>query len=152
VLGSEEERFSATLRQGMVLFEEARTRAEGGRVAGPDAFKLSDTFGFPIELTVELAADAGLEVDEEGFRELLEQQRARARAAVKKVEVGHDAGAVPPTEFVGYDQPEAEGPIAMLLDASHGELQAAQEGDEVSVFLGRTPFYAEAGGQVGDQG
>ena len=152
VLGSEEERFSATLRQGMVLFEEARTRAEGGRVAGPDAFKLSDTFGFPIELTVELAADAGLEVDDEGFRELLEQQRARARAAVKKVEVGHDAGAVPPTEFVGYDQPEAEGPIAMLLDASHGELQAAQEGDEVSVFLGRTPFYAEAGGQVGDQG
>ena len=153
VLGSEEERFSATLRQGMVLFEEARERADGGRIGGADAFKLSDTFGFPIELTAELAADAGLTVDEPGFRELLEEQRARARAAVKKVEVGIDAGAVPPTEFVGYHA--ARGRIA-----DHGccsatiadELDAAQEGDEVSVFLDRTPFYAESGGQVGDEG
>ena len=152
VLGSEEDRFSATLRQGMVLFEEARGRAEGGQVTGPDAFKLSDTFGFPIELTVELAADAGLSVDEQAFRDLLEEQRARARAAVKKVEIGLDAGAVPPSEFVGYGQPEAESPIAMLLDPAHGMLDAAQEGDEVSVFLERTPFYAESGGQVGDQG
>ncbi len=152
VLGSEEERFSATLRQGMVLFEEARERAEGGRIGGADAFKLSDTFGFPIELTAELAADAGLAVDESGFRELLEEQRARARAAVKKVEVGIDAGAVPPTEFVGYHQPEADSSIAMLLGDDRGELGVAQEGDEVSVFLGRTPFYAESGGQVGDEG
>jgi alanyl-tRNA synthetase len=152
VLGSEEERFGATLRQGMVLFEEARGRAEAGRIGGADAFQLSDTYGFPIELTVELASDAGLTVDEEGFRALLEEQRARARAAVKKVELGLDTGAVPPTEFVGYEQPEAEGPIAMLLDATHGELEAAEEGDEVLVFLDRTPFYAEAGGQVGDHG
>ena len=152
VLGSEEERFSATLRQGMVLFEEARERAEGGRIRGADAFKLSDTFGFPIELTAELAADASLTVDEPGFRELLEEQRAKARAAVKKVEVGIDAGAVPPTEFVGYHQPDADSAIAMLLDADRGELDVAQEGDEVSVFLGRTPFYAESGGQVGDEG
>ena len=152
VADSEEGRFKATLDRGLVLFEEARGRAEGGRVAGPDAFKLSDTFGFPIELTVELAADAGLQVDEQGFRELLEEQRARARAAVKKVEIGLDAGAVPPTEFVGYGHPEAEATISMVLDAGHGELEAAQEGDEVSLFLGRTPFYAEAGGQVGDQG
>jgi len=152
VLGSEEERFSATLRQGMVLFEEARERAEGGRIGGPDAFKLSDTFGFPIELTAELAAGAGLIVDEPGFRELLEEQRARARAAVKKVEVGIDAGAVPPTEFVGYQQPEADSSIVMLLDADRGELDVAQEGDEVALFLDRTPFYAESGGQVGDHG
>ena len=152
VLGSEEERFSATLRQGMTLFEEARERAEGGRIAGADAFKLSDTFGFPIELTEELAADAGLAVDETGFRELLEQQRARARAAVRKVEVGLDAGAVPPSEFVGYGQPEAEAPIALLLGEDRGELDVAQEGDAVLVFLERTPFYAEAGGQVGDEG
>jgi len=152
VLGSEEERFSATLRQGMVLFEEARERAEGGRIGGPDAFKLSDTFGFPIELTAELAAGAGLIVDEPGFRELLEEQRARARAAVKKVEVGIDAGAVPPSEFVGYQQPEADSSIVMLLDADRGELDVAQEGDEVALFLDRTPFYAESGGQVGDHG
>ncbi len=80
VLGSEEERFSATLRQGMTLFEEARERAEGGRIAGADAFKLSDTFGFPIELTEELAADAGLAVDETGFRELLEEQTGESCA------------------------------------------------------------------------
>jgi alanyl-tRNA synthetase len=152
VADSEEGRFTATLSRGLVLFEQAITRAESGRVGGPDAFKLSDTFGFPIELTVELAGDAGLEVDEQGFRQLLEEQRARARAAVRKVEIGLDAGTVPPTEFVGYGRTEAEAPIAMLLDASHGMLEAAQEGDEVSIFLGRTPFYAEAGGQVGDHG
>ena len=152
VLGSEEERFSATLRQGMLLFDEARGRAEGREVSGADAFKLSDTFGFPIELTVELAADAGLTVDEQGFRELLEEQRSRARAAAKKVALGLDAGAVPPSEFLGYTQPEAESPIRLLLDAEHGQLEAAQEGDEVALFLDRTPFYAESGGQVGDQG
>jgi alanyl-tRNA synthetase len=152
VLGSEEERFSATLRQGMVLFEQARERAEGAVVSGADAFKLSDTFGFPIELTVELAADAGLTVDEDGFRQLLEEQRSRARAAAKKVELGLEAGAAPPSEFLGYTQPEAEAPIALLLDADHGEVEVAQEGDEVLVFLDRTPFYAESGGQVGDHG
>jgi alanyl-tRNA synthetase len=152
VLGSEEERFSATLRQGMVLFEDSRERAEDGRIAGADAFKLSDTYGFPIELTTELAAEAGLVVDEAGFRELLDEQRARARAAVKKVEIGIDAGAVPITEFVGYHRPEADSRIEMLLGDDRGALDVAQEGDEVLVFLGRTPFYAESGGQVGDEG
>ena len=72
VVASEEERFAATLRQGMVLFDGARTQAVDGVVRGEDAFKLSDTFGFPVELTVELAADEGLTVDEERFRELLQ--------------------------------------------------------------------------------
>ena len=152
VLGSEEERFSGTLRQGMALFEEARGRAADGTIAGDDAFRLSDTFGFPIELTVEIAADAGLAVDEDRFRELLDEQRARARAAVKKVEIGLDAGSVPPSEFVGYGRPEAEGTVTLLLDADHALLESADEGQEVLVFLDRTPFYAEAGGQVGDHG
>ncbi len=152
VLGSEEERFSGTLRQGMTLFEEARARAEDGRIAGDDAFRLSDTFGFPIELTVEIAADAGLMVDEDRFRELLDEQRARARAAVKKIAIGLDAGSVPPSEFVGYGQPEAEGTVTLLLDADHALLESADEGQDVLVFLERTPFYAEAGGQVGDHG
>src|SRR5436305_641094 len=106
VVASEEERFAATLRQGMVLFEDARTQAVDGVVRGDDAFKLSDTFGFPVELTMELAADAGLSVDEDRFRELLQEQRDRARAAAKKVAVGLDTGAVPPTTFVGYEQTE----------------------------------------------
>jgi alanyl-tRNA synthetase len=149
VVRDEEERFAETLARGMRLFEEL---ADGEVISGGDAFTLAATYGFPIELTVELAADAGLEVDEQAFRELLEEQRARARSAVKKVEIGLDAGAVPPTEFVGYGRPEAEAPIAMLLDANHGMVEGAQEGDEVSIFLGQTPFYAESGGQVADHG
>ena len=152
VLASEEDRFSATLRQGMVLFDEARDRAAAGTVAGADAFKLSDTFGFPIELTMELAADAGLQVDEEGFRARLQEQKDRARAAAKKVEIGLDAGAVPPTIFVGYEQPEAEAPITLLLSDENAELEVAEEGQPVRLFLAQTPFYAEGGGQVGDRG
>jgi alanyl-tRNA synthetase len=152
VVASEEERFAATLRQGMVLFEDARDRAVDGVVPGAAAFKLSDTFGFPIELTTELAADAGLAVDEGGFRALLEEQRERARAAAKKVEIGLDTGAVPPTTFVGYDEPEAEAPIGLLLGEDNEQLDAAEEGQPVRLFLERTPFYAEGGGQVGDRG
>ena len=152
VVASEEERFAATLRQGMTLFEQARDRAIGGVVPGDDAFKLSDTFGFPIELTTELAADAGLSVDEDRFRELLEEQRERARNAAKKVEIGLDTGAVPPTAFVGYEQQDAEAPVALLLDDANAQIEGAEEGEAVRLFLDRTPFYAEGGGQVGDRG
>ncbi|HEX6399411.1 MAG TPA: alanine--tRNA ligase, partial [Actinomycetota bacterium] len=152
VADSEEERFSATLRQGMVLFEDAKARAEGRRVRGEDAFKLSDTFGFPLQLTQELAAEAGLEVDTDRFAELLEEQRRRARDAAKKVPVGLDAGAAPPSEFVGYERLETDARLTSLLDPEFRELPEAEEGEEVRVFLDRTPFYAEGGGQVGDRG
>jgi alanyl-tRNA synthetase len=152
VAGSEEERFAATLRQGLVLFEEAKGRAENRRVTGEDAFKLSDTFGFPLQLTEELAAEAGLTVDSDRFATLLEEQRGRARAAAKKVPIGLDAGAAPPSTFVGYDRLDSDGTIVSLLDPEFRELQAAEEGEEVRVFLDRTPFYAEGGGQVGDRG
>jgi len=152
VADSEEERFSATLRQGMVLFEEAKGKAGGGRVSGEDAFKLADTFGFPLQLTEELAADAGLSVDAERFAALLEEQRRRAREAAKKVPIGLDAGSVPPTEFVGYERLEADGRVATVLDDELRELTVAEEGQEVRLFLDVTPFYAEGGGQVGDEG
>jgi len=153
VLASEEERFGATLRQGMERFEASVERAgEGRRVGGDEVFLLHDTFGFPPELVAELAADRGLEVDMDRYQELMEAQRDRARKAAKKVEVGLDSGSVPPTEFVGYAQPEAESPILVLLDEDQHELEVAQEGQRVALFLGRTPFYAEAGGQVGDHG
>jgi alanyl-tRNA synthetase len=151
VAGSEEERFAATLRQGLVLFEDAKTRAEDGRVRGDDAFKLSDTFGFPLQLTEELAAEAGLSVDTDRFAELLEEQRSRARDAARKVPIGLDAGS-PPSTFVGYDHLDSEGTIVSLLDPEFRELQSAEEGQDVRVFLDRTPFYAEGGGQVGDRG
>jgi alanyl-tRNA synthetase len=152
VAASEEERFSGTLRQGMVVFEEAKAKAEGGRISGDDAFKLSDTFGFPLPLTQELAAEAGLEVDTDRFAQLLEEQRRRAREAAKKVAVGLDAGAAPATHFVGYERLDADTTLTSLLDEELRELPEAEEGQEVRVFLDRTPFYAEGGGQVGDRG
>jgi alanyl-tRNA synthetase len=152
VAESEEERFSATLRQGLTLFEQAKDRASAGTLSGDDAFKLSDTFGFPIQLTEELAAEAGLEVDTDRFAELLEEQRRRAREAAKKVPIGLDAGAVAPTEFVGYERLSSDGHVVELLDPESRELEEAEEGQEVRVFLDVSPFYAEGGGQVGDQG
>ena len=152
VAGSEEERFSATLSKGIGLFEEARSRASDGRISGEDAFALSDTFGVPREQIAEWAAEAGLTVDMDGFAARLEEQRARARAARKTIEVGLEAGAVPPTRFVGYTDAQADAPIALLLGDDSEQLEAAEEGQAVRVFLERTPFYAEGGGQVGDQG
>jgi alanyl-tRNA synthetase len=152
VASSEEERFSATLRHGMTLFEDAKTRATAGTIAGEDAFRLSDQEGFPLELVQELAQEAGLTVDVDGFRALLQEQRDRARAAAKKVEVGLDTGATPPSEFVGYERAQAEAPIALLLDDDLRRVEVAEEGAAVRIFLERTPFYAEGGGQIGDRG
>jgi len=152
VADSEEERFAATLRQGMTLFEDAKARAEHARISGDAAFKLHDTFGFPIELLEEIAADEGLSVDTDRFAVLLEEQRHRARTAAKKVEIGLEAGAVPATEFVGYREHEAESPVSLLLGEDNAQLAAAEEGERVRLFLERTPFYAEGGGQVGDRG
>jgi alanyl-tRNA synthetase len=152
VADSEEERFAKTLQQGMTLLQDELDQATEQRLSGDVAFKLSDTFGFPIELTAELAEGAGLAVDRVRFEELLDEQRERSRKDAKKVAVGLDAGAVPPTEFVGYQQTEAETPIGLLLSDDNEELTVAEEGQLVRVFLPRTPFYAEGGGQIGDQG
>jgi alanyl-tRNA synthetase len=152
---SEEERFAATLEGGMRILTpqiERAVQAGDPRLEGEVAFQLSDTFGFPLQLTQELAAEAGLEVDVDRFGELLEEQRRRAREAAKKVPIGLDAAGVPPTEFVGYTRLDAEGKVAALLDAELRELAVAEEGDEVRIFLDVTPFYAEGGGQIGDQG
>jgi alanyl-tRNA synthetase len=152
VADSEEGRFSATLGKGLVLFEEAKGRAVGSRISGDDAFALSDTFGIPREQIEEWANEGGLSVDLDRFEVLLNEQRDRARQARKQVEVGLETGAVPPTEFVGYGDLQAESPIALMLDENSGELEVAEEGQSVRLFLDRTPFYAEGGGQVGDQG
>jgi alanyl-tRNA synthetase len=155
VATSEEERFSATLRQGMTVFEQEVERVKGAperRLPGDVAFKLHDTFGFPRELTRELVEEAGLSVDWDRFDALMEEQRRRAREAAKRVAGGLEAVAAPPSTFVGYERLEEEGRILLLLDAEGRELDGAEEGQEVRLFLDRTPFYAEAGGQVGDRG
>jgi alanyl-tRNA synthetase len=160
VATSEEERFAATLRQGMTLFEEQVERVptieNQLRVFPPEVmFKLHDTYGFPKELTRELAEDAGLEIDEARFDELMAEQRDRAKRAAKRGraedELAGVASQAGKTEFVGYERLEADGTVVGLLGGG-GRTAVAQEGEEVRFVLDRTPFYAESGGQVADQG
>ncbi len=156
VATSEEERFGGTLRQGMTLFEqEVGKLPTSGRLPGDVVFKLHDTFGFPKELTRELAQDSGLDIDEERFEALMAEQRERAKAAARKGRIGEDlaqvAGRVGRTEFVGYEHLEADGALVAILGEASGT-QAAREGEEIRFVLDRTPFYAESGGQIGDQG
>jgi alanyl-tRNA synthetase len=154
VATSEEERFAATLRQGMTLFEDEVGKAKG-RIVGDVVFKLHDTYGFPKELTRELAEDAGLEIDESRFDELMGEQRERAKRAAKRgraeEELADVAAETGKTEFVGYERLESDGRlVALLSDGSR--TPAAHEGHEVRFILDRTPFYAESGGQIGDHG
>ena len=161
VAAREEERFSTTLRQGLSMLETEIQSARSATLAklpGDVAFKLHDTFGFPIDLTTEIAAEADLEVDQETFESLMAEQRARARAA-RKVEGGRPVAQVlqplvderGPMEFVGYERLMATSEVVAISDGSQG-LAVASEGDEVDLVLDRTPFYSEGGGQVGDQG
>ena len=159
---SEEESFTRTLRQGSALLDEAiaSTRGQGAATLdGDTAFRLHDRYGFPYELTVEVAEEAGLEVDAERFGELMEQQRRRAQearrgmaGAQRRLEAYRDLAARHgQTMFVGYERTQAEArALALLRDGE--ELAAAVKGDELELILDRSPFYAEGGGQVGDRG
>ena len=150
VAAREEDNFRQTLRSGLTLLE-GELEGGQGRIAGEVAFKLHDTYGFPIELTTEIAAERGVEVDEAGFRAAMDAQRRRAKEAAKKR--GADAEASEsyreildqwgPTEFTGYREYGSTGRVLAVLPAAEGRLE---------VFLDRTPFYAEGGGQVGDTG
>jgi alanyl-tRNA synthetase len=162
VVASEEDSFSRTLRQGSTLLESAirRTREQGAAtLAGDTAFQLHDTYGFPYELTLEAAAEAGLDVDADRFRQLMDDQRRRAKEArreldadLRRLESYRDLSARHGrTAFVGYETTATEGRILGLLRDGE-ELPAAGEGDQVELILDRTPFYAEGGGQVGDTG
>jgi alanyl-tRNA synthetase len=159
VVSREESRFRRTLESGHNLLDtELAVLDEGAHLQGQVAFKLHDTFGFPIELTKEIAAERGYGVDEDGFETAMDEQRSRARSAWKG---GEEAAAedlyrrllddIGLTAFLGYDLEATDGRILAIL--LHGEpVERASQGDEVEVFLDRTPFYAEAGGQVGDVG
>jgi alanyl-tRNA synthetase len=137
-LRAEEERFSQTLDRGMGLFEEI---ASGDFISGEDAFKLHDTYGFPLELTRELATERGLAVDEEEFTHLMAEQRARSKTRASEVVVALDGSR--PSEFVGYETTEVLTAIVALQDLRDGTFQAKLE---------RSPFYPEGGGQVSDFG
>jgi alanyl-tRNA synthetase len=166
---AEETAFNRTLASGSKLFDDVAgaTKASGATVlSGSDAFTLHDTYGFPIELTLEMAAETGLQVDEPGFRELMTEQRRRAKADAAARKHAHadltayrelvDAG---PTEFTGFDELTSEARIlGIFIDGkrvpvvAHSSPVEAPGGDRVELVLDRTPLYAESGGQVADTG
>ncbi|MEV6137493.1 alanine--tRNA ligase [Nocardia sp. NPDC051990] len=157
----EETAFLKTLNTGSRLFADAvdEVAAKGGKtIPGSDAFKLHDTYGFPIELTLEMAAEAGLSVDEEGFRSLMAEQRKMAKEDAQARKHGHadlsiykelvDRGA---TEFTGFDELTSEAHVLALI-ADGVRVPAAAAGQDVEVILDRSPLYAESGGQIADRG
>ncbi|AJC48015.1 alanine--tRNA ligase [Xanthomonas sacchari] len=155
-LQAEEERFAETLDAGMKIFEDVAAKAQGGVIAGEDAFRLYDTYGFPLDLTQDIARERDLRVDEQGFETAMDEQRRRAREAGKfggGVQLPADLVAtLAPTVFLGYDSLQADGLRVVALLKDGRPVQSAQAGDAVIVLTDRTPFYAESGGQVGDLG
>ncbi|HKW44018.1 MAG TPA: alanine--tRNA ligase [Candidatus Eremiobacteraceae bacterium] len=161
VLAAEERQFEQTLLRGMRRLGDAldALTSKGKKtLAGSDVFELHDTYGFPPELTAEIARDAGTEVDMAGYRAAMDEQRGRARrdAQAKRTEVrvaeaSADAG-LAGSEFVGYDSLEARARVLALFDASGSPVPSLDPGQEGVVALDRTPFYAERGGQMGDRG
>src|SRR5690606_37689735 len=155
-LKAEEERFAETLDAGMKIFEDVAAHAAGAVIPGVDAFRLYDTYGFPLDLTQDIARERGLTVDVAGFEAAMEHQRETARAAGKfggGVQLPAELVAtLEPTVFLGYDALEAEGMKVVALLHDGRPVDSVASGEEAIVLLDRTPFYAESGGQVGDTG
>ena len=157
VIRKEEESFGMTIDTGLTLLDRMIDGCEGKTMSGEDAFKLSDTYGFPLDLTREILAERGMDVDEKRFNELIAEQRKRARDARR--DAGMDAWKaagnahddIPATQFMGYETLTQEATLlAAIRDGEPAEYVAA--GEQAVLVLDRTPFYAESGGQVGDAG
>lgn len=146
IIKQEEERFKITLDRGYKLLEDLMQNSK--EIDGENAFKLYDTFGFPLELTIEIAAEKGVTVDTEGYKAEMQKQKEKAKAAAHKISLTDDLVYVEvenkfgSTEFLGYKKTEAEAKIIAIIEA----------GDFIDIMLDITPFYAESGGQVGDSG
>jgi alanyl-tRNA synthetase len=153
VLRQEEERFAETLTNGMALLEDAFAAIKGGKTLdGETVFKLYDTYGFPVDLTNDIARERGLTIDVAGFETAMEAQRVRARAASKfGVDLTGGVQIEGKTSFLGYESVSDVGQVVALLK-NGATVQTLSAGDEGEVVLDRTPFYAESGGQVGDAG
>ena len=154
-LRTEEQRFGETLEKGMRLFDEVAGRSRES-IPGEDAFRLYDTYGFPVDLTADIARERGLSVDMAGFETAMEQQRALARKSSQFESKGQlpaeVASALAPTVFEGYDALEREGCKVVAIVREGKAIESLEQGGEATVLLDRTPFYAESGGQVGDTG
>ena len=156
----EEERFIATLDQGLPILNDmlSKVKASGQHVLqGTEIFKLYDTYGFPMDLIAEACREQGITLDETGFEAAIEEQRIRARKTggfeneTARPALSDVAGRVGTTAFVGYDRLDSEGVVQALLQGDR-LIKEAREGDEIEIVLDVTPFYAEGGGQAGDQG
>jgi alanyl-tRNA synthetase len=152
VLLGEEQQFARTLDNGMTLLSEALAELKGTVIPGETVFKLYDTYGFPVDLTADIAREKGLSVDEEGFEQAMDAQKKQARAASKfDAEESLAISLDGETCFDGYDSLESSGKVVGLFKAGK-PVASLQSGDKGVVLLDRTSFYAESGGQVGDQG
>jgi alanyl-tRNA synthetase len=154
----EEAKFRETLDRGEKLLSDLMVQLpSGGEISGRDAFKLYDTYGFPVELTEEIAAERGFTVDAAGFETAMQEQRDRARAAHETVDLTAQesldsfAESLQETQFLGYAQVASPAQVEVLMVAGH-PVESAAAGAEVQVVLNQTPFYAESGGQIGDRG
>ena len=160
---AEEDAFRQTLRTGTTIFDTAAsevTSSGSTMLSGDKAFALHDTYGFPIDLTLEMAAEKGLSVDEEGFRRLMGEQRERARADARAKKGQQGAGGAyrdiadtigQPVDFTGYSEVVSEGAVRGIV-SDGAAVESAGQGSEIELVLDRTPFYAEGGGQLADQG
>ena len=154
---AEEVRFAETLSQGMKIFEEDLSKLSGKTVPGETAFKLYDTYGFPLDLTADIARERGLSVDEAGFETHMEAQRDRARAASQFASAGAaQIASTTATSFTGYDMLEAQAEVAELFVDGQSvdsiDASGVSADQSVVIVLTETPFYGESGGQVGDRG
>ncbi|MGE8287785.1 MAG: alanine--tRNA ligase [Stenotrophomonas sp.] len=155
-LQAEEERFAETLDAGMKIFDDVAAKVSDGVIPGVDAFRLYDTYGFPLDLTQDIARERDLTVDTDGFDAAMEDQRRKGREAGKfggGVTLSAELVAtLKPTVFLGYDRLQADGLTVVALLKDGRPVESVQAGDEVIVLTDQTPFYAESGGQVGDTG
>ncbi|MEN5394411.1 alanine--tRNA ligase [Stenotrophomonas sp. TWI377] len=155
-LQAEEERFAETLDSGMKIFDDVAAKVSNGVIPGVDAFRLYDTYGFPLDLTQDIARERDLIVDIEGFNAAMDTQRETARAAGKfggGVTLSADLVAtLKPTVFLGYDRLQADDLTVVAILKDGRPVESAKAGDDVIVLTHQTPFYAESGGQVGDNG
>lgn len=152
VIRAEEERFLQTLSNGMQILDEAMVECKDGVLPGDIAFKLHDTYGFPVDLTGDVCRERGLTVDTEGFEACMLEQKNKARAAGKFKIAADVLFTGDNNEFVGYDTLEVPQAKVLAVYKDGSQVEAAQAGDDVLVILDKTPFYAEMGGQVGDTG
>lgn len=152
ILLKEEEQFIRTLEQGLIILEQDIKQLRGKRISGITLFKLYDTYGFPVDLTADIAREKNLEIDLAGFENEMQQQRERARAASQfAVDYNKSVNLEIQSEFKGYDSLEEKSQIKGLL-TEQGLVQTLKAGEKGSVVLQHTPFYAQSGGQVGDKG